>query len=235
MRGIHTGGIAVDAEPWVRDSLFALGGIYTPYRNGAFVYEGRRPGEEWHGHGYFPKWITMLVSGLPTKVRVYKHRWIHTETGKTRHSRPPDDPVMVRFCTLVVVLRIWGWVSSLVGFHHRAEVFEGLESDCGSDRTVQRWTRDAMHNGIAVQQAIRLEIIEEKEPEPRPVERLFYGGLSPPDAVDNRRWKSSKQINALYQGYAMLFVAARKLAKHASYLLAGARRRWPSAEKTFGI
>jgi len=233
MSEIRTGGIAEDAEPWIRDSLFALGGIYTPYRNGTFVYEGSRPGEEWHGHGYFPKWLTMLVSGLPKKIRVYKHRWIHTETGKTKHSRPPDDPVMVRFCSLIVMLRIWGWVSSTAGFHNRTEVFEGLESDCGTERTVQRWTRDAMYNGIAVQQAIRLSIIEEREP--RPVEKLFDGGLSPPDAVTKRRWKSSEQINALYQGYAMLLVAARELAKHASYLLAGARRRWPNAEKTFGI
>ena len=94
MSGIHTGGIRVEAEPWVRDSLFALGGVYKRYRNGAFIYEGSRPGKGWHGHGYFPKWLTMLESGEPTKVCVYKHRWIHTETGKTTHSRPPDDPVM---------------------------------------------------------------------------------------------------------------------------------------------
>jgi hypothetical protein len=233
MRGIHTGGIAGNAEPWVRDSLFALGGIYKPYRNGAFVYEGDRPGEKWHGHGYFPKWLTMLVFAQPVKVRIYKHRWIHTETGETTHSRPPDDPVMVRFCSLIVMLRIWGWVSSSVGFHQRTEVFEGLESDCGTDRTVQRWTRDAMLNGIDVQQAIRLAIIEEREP--RPVEKLFDGGLSPPDAVTKRRWKSSQKLIKLYRGYGMLLVAASELAKHASYLLAGARRRMPNAEKTFGI
>ncbi len=233
MNGIEVGDIMEDVEPWVRDSLFALGGVYTSKGDGTFVYEGERPREEWHGHGYFPKWLTMLVSGLPTKVRVYKHRWIHSETGKTTHSRPPDDPVMVRFCSLVVMLRIWGWVSSEVGFHNRNEVYEELESHCGTDRTVQRWTQTAMQNGIAVQQAIRLAIIEEREP--RPVEKLFEGGLSPPDAVTKRRWKSSENLNALYRGYAMLFVAARKLAKHASYLLAGARRRMPNAEKTFGI
>jgi hypothetical protein len=233
MYGIEAGGISEDVELWVRDSLFALGGVYTLRGDGTFVYEGIRPGEEWHGHGYFPKWLTMLVSGVPTRVRIYKHRWIHTETGKTMHSRPPDDPVMVRFCSLIVMLRIWGWVSSSVGFYNRTEVFEGLDTDCGSDRTVQRWTRDAMLNGIAVQQAIRLAIIEEREP--RPVEKLFDGGLSPPDAVTKRRWKSSENLNTLYRGYAMLLVTARELAQHASYLLAGARRRMPNAEKTFGI
>lgn len=233
MRRNYPGGITVDAEPWARDSLFTLGGIYEPYRNGTFVFRGDCPGEGWHGHGYFPKWLTMLVSGQPERIRVYKHRWIHVETGRTTHSRPDDDPVMVRYCMLIVMLRIWGWVSSAAGFHNRTEVFEGLESNCGGDRTVQRWTRAAMSNGIEIQQAIRLVIIEESEP--RPFERLFEGDLSPPDGVMKRRWTSSTQLNALYQGYAMLLVAARELAKHASRLLAGARGRWPNAEKTFGI
>jgi len=232
MSGIHTESIT-EVEPWVRDSIFALGGIYSPNEQGVLVYTGSRPGPEWHGHGYFAKWLTMLVSGRATKVCVYKHRWIHTETGKTIHSRPPDDPVLVRFCTLIVVLRIWAWVSSSVGFYKRKEVFEGLETGCGSDRTVQRWTRRAVASGVAIQQAIRLSLIEESEP--RPVERLFDGGLSPPDAVMNRRWKSSKTLSHLYLGYAMLLVASSKLAKHASYLLAGARRRCQTTEKTFGI
>jgi hypothetical protein len=71
MLGIGAGGIGVDVEPWVRDSLFALGGVYTPKGNGEFVFHGSCPGKQWHGHGYFPKWLTMLVSGVPTKVRVY--------------------------------------------------------------------------------------------------------------------------------------------------------------------
>lgn len=232
MSGID-GGIGRDVEPWVRDSILALGGVYAPIGGGLLVYRGSRPGPEWHGHGYFARWLTMLVSGRPRKVRVYKHRWIHTATGETVHSRPPDDPRLVRFCTLIVVLRIWSWVSSSAGFHHRREMFEELENGCGSDRTVQRWTRRAMADGLAIQQAIRLSLIEESEP--RPVERLFDGGLSPPDAVLNRRWKSSKNLKTLYRGYAMLLVAASKLAKHASCLLAGARRRCRNREKTFGL
>jgi hypothetical protein len=164
----------------------------------------------------------MLFDGHPVPVKIWKQRWRLVGTTTTCHSRPYDDPVLLRFCTLIVVLRIWSWVSSEVGFHNRTEQLEDL-GDCGADRTVQRWTARAISNAMEIQQAIRLAVIEEAEP--RPIESLFEGGLSPPDAVLNRRWKSPSDVEALWRAYAMLFVAARKLAKQASYLLAEARRR----------
>ncbi|MDJ0766652.1 MAG: hypothetical protein QNJ97_27005 [Myxococcota bacterium] len=217
----------------MRDSLFVVAGVYTVLGNGVLVYCGDRPGVDWHGHGYFPKTLTMMAEGKPVKVLLLKHRWKDTITGRTVHDRPPDDPIFIRFCSLIVFLRVWAAISSVKGFHNRKEVFECLETGCGSDRTVQRWTHRALQNGMAIQQAIRLSLIEEVEP--RPIERLFDGGLSPPHVVTEKRWKSSQNLSFLYRGYAMLLVAAKALAIHASYLLAGARRRWPESEKTFGF
>lgn len=217
----------------MKNSLFALGGVYRPHKGGSYIYVGERPDADCYGHGYFPRWLVVLVSGQPFRICVYKHRWIYKTTGETTHSRPPDDPRLVRFCTLIVMLRVWASLSSNLGFYNRKEAFEGLETGCGGERTVQRWVSRAISNGMEIQQAIRLVLIEESEP--RPVERLFNGGLSPPDAVMRRRWKSPSNLSRLYLGYAMLLVASRKLAKHASRLLAGARRRWPKQEKTFGI
>jgi hypothetical protein len=234
MVGTSTHDVSSDGDwGWLRDSLFALGWVYGPPRAGKCFFQGTRPGPDWYGHGYFPRWLTMLVSGKPLTVCVFKHRWIHKVTGKTCHSRPPDDPVLVRFCTLIVVLRIYAAVSSKSGFCNRPEAFEGLETGCGSDRTVQRWTSRAVENGMEILQAIRLSIIEESEP--RPMERLFDGGLSPPDAVMRRRWKSPLLLRQMYLGYEMLLVTARTFLRHASILLAGARWRWPKKEKTFGI
>jgi hypothetical protein len=219
--------------PWVGDSLFALGGIYTPLGNGDYAYYGERPGPGWHGHGYCEKTLTMLVGGTPVAVCLRKHRWRLVGTNETVHSRPPDDPVLLRFCTLIVFLRVWAWVGSEMGFYNRREVHEGLESGCGKDRTVQRWASRAIKDALSIQQAIRLSIIEEIEP--RPVESLFEGGLSPPDAVMKRRWRSPADVETLWRAYAMLLVAARKLARHASYLLAEARRRWPTTQTPFAI
>ena len=220
-------------EPWIRDSLFALGGIYSSLGKNGYTYSGTRPGSEWHGHGYFPKTLTMLVDGRPTKVQLLKHRWKNSISGVTVHSRPPDDPVLLRFCSLIVFVRVWAWVSSPLGFHNRRELYEELESGCGSDRTVQRWTARAQQDGMRIQQAIRLSIIEKSEP--RPVESLFEGGLSPPHMLTRKRWKTTSKPEILYRGYAMLLASTPKLASHASYLLAEARRRWPSTKTPFGI
>lgn len=223
----------VGVDPWIRDSLFALGGIYTPLGNGEYIYFGERPGADWHGHGYCQKTLTMLVDGSPVKVLLHKHRWRFAGTNDTCHSRPPDDPELLRYCTLIVFLRVWGWVGSPVGFHRRREVHEGLESGCGTGRTVQRWTSRAMKEALEIQQAIRLSIIEESEP--RPVESLFEGGLSPPQSMIHRAWQSAQSAEILWRAYAMLLVAARKLARHTSCLLAGARRRWTTTKTPFGI
>ena len=134
----------VGVEPWVRDSVFVLGGINAPLGNGEYVYYG-----------------------------------------------------------------------------------------VASERTVQRWTSRARRDALWIQQAIRLSIIEEAEP--RPVESLFEGGLSPPDAVMKRRWRSPADVETLWRAYEMLLVACGKLARHASSLLAGARRRWPTEQAPFGI
>lgn len=218
---------------WVLDSVFALAGVYRPCGDGEYVYYGERPGTGWHGHGYFTKTLTVLVGGAPARMRLSKHRWRLAGSNETVHSRPPGDPELLRFCTLIVFLRVWGWMSSPVGFHRRREVHGGLESGCGSDRTVQRWAARAMSEALEIQQAVRLSIIEESEP--RPVESLFRGGLSPPDAVMKRRWLSPADVETLWRACAMLLVATRKLARHASTLLAGARRRWPTTKAPFGM
>ncbi len=230
-----TGGIVDESTaPWAGNSLFILCGIYTQLGGGRYLYYGERPGDNWYGHGYFSKGLMVLRDGHPEGIELYKHRWIDRETGVTVHSSPPDDPSYVRCCSLIVVLRIWSFISSGKGIHKREEAFPGLWRCIGSSsRTVQRWTKRSFENSMAIQQAIRHCLIDESEP--RPFERLFEGDLSPPDGVTNRRWKSSQNLFELYRAYAMLFVAARELAEHASNLLAGAQRRMPKQQKTFGL
>ena len=221
------------AEEWICDSLFALGGVYQTDDDGKVFYYGQRPGAEWQGHGYFPKTVVMLVGAAPVAVVVWKHRWKNVETGRTVHSRPADDPVMLRYCTLILFLRVWAVVSSKQGFHNRAEVFEDLDDRCGSDRTVQRWTAKAMDECLEIQQAIRLAIIEKSEP--RPIEQLFEGGLSPPGCVVSKRWQSPRNHFVLWLGYAQLLVGANKLGICTSRLLAEARRRWIKSKTPFSI
>ena len=226
---------AVDIEGLVRDSLFVLTGVYAQDANGSLWFFGQRPAGGWHVHGWCDKTLVVLEGGQPRRVVVHKRRWLLAGTYTTCHSRPPDDLPLVRFCTLIVVLRIWAWVSSAVGLHNRQELLEEIDDTWGSDRTVQRWTARAMGSALEVQQAIRAAILELRRREPRPEEDWFRGGLSPPSVVTHRRWKSPTLHQTLWRAIAMLFVAAKELGTHVAPLLAEARRRWHARQDSFPI
>ncbi len=218
----------------VRDSLFVVAGVYRRDADGALWFYGERPAGGWHVHGWCEKTLVVLEAGQPRSVLLHKRRWLLVGTTTTCHSRPPDDPRVVRFCTLIVVLRIWAWVSSEVGLHRPREVLDEVDDTWGSDRTVQRWTTRAMGAALQVQQAIRAAILELRRRAPRPEEDWFRGGLSPP-SVTCRRWASPALHQCLWRALAMLFVAANELGLHVASLLAEARRRWHAQEDSFPI
>lgn len=224
-------------EDLVRDSLFSLSGLYVLRPDGSLQFEGVRPSGGWHGHGWFKTTITVLDGGTPLKVVLHKHRWLLVGTTTTCHSRPPDDPVLLRFCTLIVVLRIWAFINSAVGFGHRTEVLPDLcgEFGGGADRTVQRWTERALRAALEIQQAIRAAILAMRRDEPRPEEDWFRGGLSPPPLVSQRRWGSPTLHATLWRAFAMLFVAAKELGTNVALLLAEARRRWHAKDDSLPI
>ncbi len=89
----------------VRDSLFETGAVYVRLDNDELRYDGERPGEGWHAHGYFSCTVVMLQGGVPGARVLWKRRWIITDDGgrHTCHSRPPDVLPRVRFCLLFVV------------------------------------------------------------------------------------------------------------------------------------
>ena len=214
------------------DGLHMLSSGYRRRPDGSLQYDGERPGARWHAHGYFAVGMWMLADGVVRRAVLYKRRWLDPDAKVTCHSRPPDDPGLVRFCTLIIVLRLWAYVSGAMGFLHRSEVHPDL-LDCGSDRTVQRWMSRAQGQALETQQAIRLAIIEKSEP--RPMERLFRGGLSPPNGFHCRQWQNPPAAETLWRALAMLLVTARKLGTDVSILLAEARRRCSGQKDSFVI
>ena len=169
-------------------------------------------------------------------MELYKQRWRLVGTNTTCHSRPPDDPRLLRFCTLIMVLRVWAFINSVVGFHNRTEILPDLsEGSGGADRTVQRWTKRMLASALEIQQAIRMAILSMRRNEPRPEEDWFRGGLSPPSVVSQRRWSAPVLHQTLWRAFAMLFVAANELGIHVSLLLAEARRRWHAQDDSLPI
>lgn len=211
----------------VRDSLFEIGGGYVPLPDGELRFDGDRPGPSWNAHGYFSCKIWMLDDGRASKRRLWKRRWLLAGTTQTRHSRPPDVLPGIRFCTLIVSLKLWAWLDAKVGLHNYAEFRPELQ-DCGSRRSLQRWLRKLLPSAMDIQQAIRLAVI--KRCEPRPLERIFPGGLDPPLRVDRKRWQDGSLVGSLWTALAMLFGTSSDMKLHVATLLAEARRRCEGTE-----
>jgi hypothetical protein len=205
-----------------RNSLAVLGGDYAVGADGVLEFLGERPGAGWHVHGWLERWLWVLVEGVIDRRRVRKRRWLCVATGRTCHSRPPDEWGSAHFCFLIVVLKLWPWLNGDVGLLNADEVDHAFD-DHGCSRSVQRWLQRASAQALELQQAIRSALIERCEP--RPVEHLFPGGLSPPESLVRRRWKEPDSVGKLHRALSMLFAGAVKLGTPTTVLLAEARGR----------
>ncbi len=205
----------------VSSSLFAWLSVYRVRRGGDLQFDGRRPGEGWHAHGYFRCFRWVFDRGRLVRLTVWKRRWRSAE-GRTTHSRPPDD-LGLRHCALVVFVELWMWLDGPVGLV-RARCLGAPADRRPSTRTVQRWLRALLRASLDVQQRIRETIIERCEP--RPAEHLFPGGLPPPESLLRRRWADRPGVEQLWRAIAMLLGGAIALEVAAPVLLAEARGRW---------
>jgi hypothetical protein len=207
----------------ISNSLFEVAEIYHRRSNGDLQFDGERPGSGWHVLGYFAVTVVMLVDGNTRKVRLWKRRFRLYGTNTTCHSRPPDFLPGYRFCSLVVTLKLWAWIDSELGLHNYPEFLPSLQ-DCGSRRSVQRWLRRLQPQALGIQQAVRLAAIERCEP--RPLERLFPAGLSPPARVCRKRWQDTKSVSRLWRALSLLFGVCTKLTIPLAIMLAEARGRF---------
>lgn len=202
--------------------LSVAGGLYREQAGGVLQYDGERPGEGWHAHGYFEVQLGCVEAGRFRWQRLRKRRWLRPEAGATCHSRPPDALGRCRFSTTVVVLVLWAWLDGELGVQRFADPVAGLEHMV-SCRTAQRWLQRAVRRSLDVQQAARAVVIERSEP--RPVEHWFPGGLSPPEGLVRRQWTDPRGVAELWRGLAFLFGGAHQLDVPITRLLAEARGR----------
>lgn len=202
-------------------------GVYERRADGVLVFRGERPGDDWDAHGYFERWLQTVVDGEHVRERLLKRRWRHV-LGSTCHSRPPDDVAQIHFCTAVVVLSLWSWLTSGAGVEVYEDVFPSL-SERPSRRTVQRWMRRALAHAASTHQFFRLVVIERGEP--RPMKRLFPSGLAPPGNEDRRRWKAAASVHLLRGGLEIAIDSAVSFDVPLALLLAEARGRWTPGER----
>jgi hypothetical protein len=206
----------------VRGSLFAVSGLYRVRCDGDLQYDGARPGEGWDAHGYFSRLLWMLVDGRLIRRRLWKRRWLLREVGRTCHSRPPEDVPSLWSCALIVVLKLWALLDGTSGLHTSPEVLPALEGHV-SPRTTSRWLGRMLPRALELHQAMRRAVIERCEP--RPIERLFPAGLSPPRGLQCRRWRDPSSVATLWRAFAIVLAGAIELSVPSALLLAEARGR----------
>lgn len=197
-------------------------GDSLPYRrraDGSLQYDGHRPGRGWRAHGYFPCTLILVEDGQAIERRVYKRRWLDPRTGRTTHSRPPDQLGRLRFCALIAFAELHGWLDGDAGVLTRRPI----ATLTPSPRTLQRWLRRLLPHAEAIQTALRRAVIERAEP--RPIEHLFPTGLSPPKG-GGRRWRNPEQLITLHRGLTIAAAGSRALMTPLAALLAEARERY---------
>lgn len=191
---------------------------------GDLRWPGERPGPGWHGHGWLPRTLDVF-DGRELRTRVvYRHRWVRAGTTQTELSRCPDEIPRLWFAGTVVILVLWAWLGGPRGVHAAEPVHDAL-IERPSTRTAQRWLARARPRAHVIEQGLRTAILDE-ESVPWPAERMFPGGLPPPETLRCRAWSDPEEVWRLYRGLLWLVGGAVRLNVSVPILLARARGRW---------
>jgi len=208
-----------------------VGPGWTSLPDGAEAYVGERPGPRWHVHGWTRRQLWLLRSGRLVRVIVWKRRWRLAGSNRTCHSRPPEEVPRLAFAMIVVLLALADLLAGPLPPPGAMGLPAGHRQP--ARRRVQRWLRRALATALQLQVDLRRAIIERCEP--RPVEQLFPGGVSPPPAVRRRPWADPGRVTTLVGGLELLLGGASKLQTSLDVLLAEARRRNWSPTPPFPI
>jgi hypothetical protein len=211
----------------VLSSLFVAGGGYLRCANGDLVFRGSRPKEGLHGHGMFSRMLWVLVGEKLQHVKLWKQRWLDPCTGKTCHSRPPDECRAFHSCLLIVMLRLWAWLDGQQGLAKGTEVHQELTMHPPPAR-VQSWLGRLLPHAYSISKAVADTI---KGSEPRPDEQTIQRGQSPPDGLRRRRWRDPSRVGSIWRAIADLIGGALDRGISAAVLLAEARGRWDNIQR----
>lgn len=189
-------------------------------------FRDQRPGPGWHAHGTTSKDIVVFHDGHLISLRIEKQRWLHVETGTTRHDRPFWDRPRGAYGVDLVVLCLAAWLLGNLGLHHAR--WPWADQERPARRTVQRWARHLAPHAEDWLQATR----EAPNVASRLEENLPAGGIPPPGGCS-----ALSQENVLWAGKLRDVIwsherAARVFDIPMRSFLCVTRWRWPTNSPT---
>ena len=119
-------------------------------------------------------------------------------------------------CTLVILALLWSYLEGEKGIYK--SIPQELD-EAATPRTLARYLKRAKAVCLETQQAIREVLIETREP--RPWDKSFHQGLSPPESLTKRYRDSTKAIT-LWRSLAILLIGSKTLSVTPSLLTCGA-------------
>jgi hypothetical protein len=105
----------------IANGLMSASSLYDVEGDG-----GARPRPEWEGHGPMARVLLTLRGGELVRLPFFKQRWRRKGTNETLRSLPPDDCTSLWFCSLLVAVSLWRWLSSGDGAHAYTPVLDEL-------------------------------------------------------------------------------------------------------------
>lgn len=144
------------------------------------VFEGKRPGDGWHAHGWTTKGLWVVHHDGLVWLTLRKRRWLQVETGTTCHSRPHWDCPHSPYGLDVAFYVLGAWLLAVRGLHHVAWPWSPQHPERPARRTAQRMLQRLAPDADRWLHGLRLALIDMVAP--RPIEEILpAGGIPPPE------------------------------------------------------
>ena len=148
------------------------------------VWEGERPGQGWHAHGWTSKGLWVVDADRLVWLKLRKRRWLHVATGTTCHSRPDWDVPNSPYGLDVAFYVLGVWLLAVHGLHHVAWPWSAQHAERPSRRTAQRMLQRIAPDADRWLTGLRLALIDLVAP--RPLEEILpAGGIPPPEGCNH--------------------------------------------------
>ncbi len=167
-----------------------------------------------YAHGRFKRVLNTLKRLTITKIKVWKNRWLCLDCNRTMSTGPPDVLPYIPNCTLIIIALLWGYLNGNVGIENCiSPEFEGA----ASPRTVTRYLNRAKAISKETNQVIKEVLIKKKGP--KPWDKIFAKGLSPPEKFTKCKHEAESAIN-LWHTLAMMLSNSDYLFETPCFLMA---------------